>query len=75
VITEIKVTGNTVVPTEQILSLMRNKVESILNTNTLNQQDIPGIERYYDEQGYIAYVTEQVGIDPKTGVLTIQSLK
>jgi outer membrane protein insertion porin family len=57
VITKIDITGNTVVPTSKILSLMRVTQGSVLNTNTLLQQDIPSIERYYESQGYIAYVT------------------
>lgn len=75
VITRIDITGNTVVPTSKILSFMRVAPGSVLNTNTLLQQDIPSIERYYESQGYIAYVTEEVGIDPKTGVLRIPILE
>ncbi len=71
VVKEINITGNTVVTTEKIRSLMLTPIGGVLNMNTLLQKDIPAIEGYYGEQGYIAYVTEQVGIDPKTGVLSI----
>ncbi|MCL6519143.1 MAG: FtsQ-type POTRA domain-containing protein [Armatimonadetes bacterium] len=70
VVKEIKITGNTAIPTEKILSLMRTSVGSVLNINTL-EQDIEAIRKYYTEKRYIATVTEQVGIDPATGVLTI----
>ncbi len=70
VVKEIKITGNTAIPTEKILSLMRTTVGSVLNINTL-EQDIEAIRKYYTEKRYIATVTEQVGIDPATGVLTI----
>ncbi|MHB0912509.1 MAG: BamA/OMP85 family outer membrane protein [Armatimonadota bacterium] len=75
VVTEINVTGNTVIPTEKLRSLMRTQIGNVLNTNTLLQQDIPAIERYYSEQGYIATVTENVGINPQTGVVTIPILE
>lgn len=70
VVKEIKVTGNTAIPTDKILSLMRTSVGSVLNTNTL-ERDIEAIRKYYLEKRYIASVTEEVGIDPQTGVLTI----
>jgi outer membrane protein insertion porin family len=71
VVKEIRITGNTVVPTGKLQSLLRTNVGSVLNMVTLEQQDIPAIEHYYDEQGYTAFVTDEVGIDSKTGVLTI----
>lgn len=71
VVKEIKITGNTVVDTEKLLSLMRTSVGSVLNTNTLLQQDTRAIENYYSDLGYSVYVTEEIGIDPETGVLTV----
>lgn len=71
VIKEIKITGNTVVQTDKLQSLLRTSVGSVLNTETLLQKDLRAIEGYYEEQGYIAYVTEDIGVDPKTGVLSI----
>lgn len=75
VVEEIKITGNTVVDTEKLLSLMRTSVGSVLNMNTFLQQDVPAVERDYRGKGYIAYVTEEIGIDPETGVLTIPILE
>ena len=71
VVKEIKISGNTVVPTERLQSLVRTSVGSVLNTDTLLQKDVRAIESYYEEQGYAAYVTEDIGIDPATGVLKI----
>ncbi len=71
VVKAVNITGNTVAPTEKLLSLMRTSVGSVLNTDTLLQKDVRAIEGYYEEQGYIAYVTEDIGIDPKTGALNI----
>jgi len=71
VVKEVKITGNTVVETEKLLSLMRTSVGNVLNTNTLLQQDVRAIENYYEDQGYAAYVTEEIGIDPETGALNI----
>ena len=70
VINEIKITGNTVISSEKLQSLMRSQIGGVLNTVTL-QQDLTAIETHYREQGYIANVTENFGIDPQTGVLTI----
>lgn len=71
VVKEIKITGNTVIETEKLMSLLRTSVGSVLNTNTLLQQDVKAIEAYYENEGYAAYVTEEIGIDPQTGVLKI----
>ena len=68
---EISISGNTVIPTEKLQSLMRTSVGSVLNTNTLLQQDVKAIEAFYEKEGYAAYVTEEIGIDPQTGVLKI----
>jgi outer membrane protein insertion porin family len=71
VVKAVNITGNTVVPTDKLMSLMRTSAGSVLNTDTLLQKDVRAIESYYEEQGYIAYVTEDIGIDPKTGALNI----
>ena len=71
VVKEINITGNTVIATEQLISLLRTSVGSVLNTNTLLQQDVKALEAYYEKEGYAAYVTEEIGIDPQTGVLKI----
>jgi len=70
VVKQIKITGNTVYPTDKLLSMMRTSVGSVLNTNTLNQ-DFSAIEKLYDDDGYVAFISDEYGIDPETGVLTI----
>jgi len=72
-VNEIKILGSEPVTQDKILSLMKTKCGTVLNTTTLNQ-DVEAIQQYYGEQGYVAYVTEDIGIDPKTGVLTIPIL-
>lgn len=70
---DIKIVGAGPMPDESILKLMRTQPNQVLNTATLNI-DIEAIQRYYREQGYVAYVTEDIGIDRETGVLTIPIL-
>lgn len=70
VVKGINITGNTVVSTEKLRSLMRTTVGNVLNDGTL-EQDLTAIYRYYADQGYIATVSESYGIDPKTGILNI----
>lgn len=71
IVKDIQITGNTVVSTEKLRSLIHTEVGKVLNMNTLRMQDIDSIERYYAELGYLAYVTEEAGIDPDTGILRI----
>jgi len=70
VVKEIKFVGNTAISAEQLLALMRTSVGNVLNTNML-ERDADAIRELYRGQGYIADVTEEIGIDPDTGVLTI----
>lgn len=72
-VNEIKILGSEPVAADKIMSLMKTKAGAVLNTTTLNQ-DIEAIQQYYFDQGYVAYVTEDIGIDPKTGVLTVPIL-
>ncbi|MDH7602155.1 MAG: POTRA domain-containing protein [Armatimonadota bacterium] len=72
-ITEIKIVGSEPVPASTILDLIKTKPGQVLNTTTLSQ-DIDTIQNYYSDQGYIAFVTSDVGVDPQTGVLTIPIL-
>ncbi|HUV03761.1 MAG TPA: FtsQ-type POTRA domain-containing protein [Armatimonadota bacterium] len=74
VVTEIKITGNTVIKTEKLLSLMRTSLGTVLNNNTL-EKDLDALEAYYSELRYFASVTEEWGINPQTGVLTIPILE
>ncbi len=69
-ITEIKVVGSEPVPASKILEIMKTKPGQVLNTTTLNQ-DIEAIQAHYNDEGYIGYVTADVGPDPQTGVLSV----
>lgn len=72
-IADIKILGSEPIAASKIVELMKTKPGSVLNTATLNQ-DIEAIQSYYGDQGYIAYVTEDIGVDPKTGVLSVPIL-
>lgn len=72
-IADVKIVGADPIPTAKVLELMKTKPGQVLNTTTLNQ-DIEAVQSYYGDQGYIAYVTEDIGVDPKTGVLTVPIL-
>lgn len=72
-VTEIKIVGNDPITVDTVLGLMKTKAGQVLNTTTLNQ-DIESIQTLYGDQGYIGYVTEDIGVDPKTGVLTVPIL-
>ncbi|MEN6521682.1 MAG: BamA/TamA family outer membrane protein [Armatimonadota bacterium] len=70
---EINIVGSEPVGKDTILDLMRTKPNQVLNTNTVDI-DISAIQNYYRDLGYVAHVTEDSGIDPKTGTLTIAIL-
>jgi len=72
-VSSIKIVGNDPIPVDKVIGLMKEKSGQVLNTTTLNQ-DIEAIQTYYGDQGYIAYVTEDIGVDPKTGTLTVPIL-
>jgi len=72
-VTEIKILGSEPIPAATILSLVKTKPGGVLNTTALNL-DVEAIQQEYGNQGYVAYVTEDIGIDPKTGALTIPIL-
>ncbi len=74
VVKEIKFTGNTAIEAEKLRSLMRTNVGNVLNVNTL-ERDAEAIRSHYRDQGYIADITEELGIDPESGVLTIPVLE
>lgn len=73
-IKEIRVIGNKTISTERIMSLLRSKTGQVFNEQTLTL-DIESIQKEYVDQGLFAYVSEDVGIDPQTGVLTIPILE
>lgn len=70
VIANIVITGNKAVKTETLRELVRAKPGEVLNTQLLDQ-DVQRLQRYYVDRGYLAFVSDAIGIDPKTGVLTI----
>ena len=69
-VTQIAVTGNTAVTTTKLLTLIHTQPGTVLNTNTL-AQDIQSIVGYYRDQGYRASISEDINIDPTSGVLSI----
>ncbi len=73
-IKEIKFSGNSAISSEKLRSLMRTSVGNVLNTNTL-ERDAEAIRNHYKQEGYIADITEELGIDPDTGVLSIPVLE
>ncbi|MGQ9454425.1 MAG: BamA/OMP85 family outer membrane protein [Armatimonadota bacterium] len=72
-VADIKIVGSDPVPVSKILDLMKTRPGHVLNTTTLSQ-DIESIQSYYTGEGYIAFVTPDVGVDPQTGVLTVPIL-
>jgi len=72
-VTGIKITGSEPIPSDTVLGLMKTKAGQVLNATVLNQ-DIANIQDYFGEKGYVAYVTEEVGVNPQTGVLTVPIL-
>lgn len=72
-ISEVKIVGSEPIAADVVQGLMKTKPNQVLNSDTLNL-DVEAIQAYYGEQGYIAYVTEDLGIDPKTGALTVPIL-
>jgi outer membrane protein insertion porin family len=69
-ISQIIITGNTVYSSAKLLGKIRSHPNTILNTNTL-AQDIQTIVQTYHDAGYIASISEDINIDPATGILTI----
>jgi len=72
VVTEIKVIGTGPMTVEKVLDVMRTKTGQVLNTRTLDL-DVQAIQKLYEDQGYIAFVTEDIQID-RNGVLTVPIL-
>lgn len=70
---QIRVLGNGPIPVEKILDVVKTKPGQVLNSTTIDQ-DIGAIQTLYSDEGYIAYVTEDMAVDPQTGVLTVPIL-
>lgn len=74
IVKEIRILGNKSISTERLLSLMRIKQGQVYNEQTISL-DISAIEKEYQGLGFFAPVSEDAGIDPQTGVLTIPILE
>ncbi len=70
VIQQVIITGNKSVALKDLLPKLQTVPKTVLNTVTLDQ-DLLRIQQEYQQRGLAAFVTNEVGIDPKTGVLTI----
>jgi outer membrane protein insertion porin family len=70
VIANVVVTGNRAIKTETLLPLLRSKPGDVLNTATVDR-DVKAIQDEYTRQGYVAFVSDQIQIDPRTNILTI----
>ena len=73
-IKEIRIVGNKSISSERLTSLLRSKSGQVYNEQTLNL-DINAIQKEYTDQGYVAFVSEEGGIDAQTGVLTLPILE
>jgi len=70
-IREVRFTGNTVLTTEQLLAIIRNKPGFVFNTNFV-QPDVRAIQDAYQRAGYIVLSEGYLPPDYESGVLTIQ---
>jgi outer membrane protein insertion porin family len=70
---DIDIVGSGPISKDDLLTLMRTKPGQVLNVPALNL-DVEAIQNRYRDDGYVAYVTEDIGIDRETGVLTIPIL-
>ncbi|MDR3706899.1 MAG: BamA/TamA family outer membrane protein [Capsulimonadaceae bacterium] len=62
--------GNSAFPSAKLQSVMTTKIGEVLNTNKLDQ-DIQNVINVYRDKGYRASISEDIDINPTTGVLTI----
>ncbi len=67
-------TGNKSIKTKDLLPKLQTTPDTVLNAVTLDQ-DLLRIQQEYQQRGFAALVTNEVGIDPKTGTLTIPILE
>ncbi len=70
VVAQIVITGNKSVSQQILLGKLQTKPSDVLNVQTL-KQDLDRIQQEYQSRGFAAFVTNEVGIDPKTGILLI----
>ncbi|MCL6650469.1 MAG: BamA/TamA family outer membrane protein, partial [Chloroflexi bacterium] len=70
-VSEIRIIGNQVIPTDQIRAVLGTREGDVLNTRVL-EQDLEKIKQLYQEKGYVGQVTEEVALGfEETGILTI----
>ncbi|MBC8134853.1 MAG: BamA/TamA family outer membrane protein [Fibrella sp.] len=74
VVKQIVLTGNKSIKTKDLLPKLQTTPDTVLNSVTLDQ-DLLRIQQEYQGRGFAALVTNEVGIDPKTGILTIPILE
>ena len=72
-ITDIKIAGSGPITSEKILEIIKTKSGQVLNTASLDL-DLETIMSLYRDAGFFGYPTEETGIDPQTGILTIVML-
>ncbi len=69
-ISKIAFTGNTAFTSDKLVAAMSTKSGEVLNTNKLDQ-DIQAVINLYKDKGYRASISEDINIDPASGVLTV----
>jgi outer membrane protein insertion porin family len=69
-IKEVRITGNTVLTTEQLLQVLRNKPGNVFNLN-FARPDTNALQEAYLKAGYIALIEGYIPPDYETGVLKI----
>lgn len=70
VVSAIQIADNKAIPTAQILAQVRTQPKQVLNT-VLLEQDLGRIQQMYAERGFRAFISERIGVDPATKILTI----
>lgn len=70
VLSDVVVTGNTKVATDKIKELIGVKLNTVINTKTLNN-NIRAVEQYYHDQGFILAKVSDLSVSP-SGVLTVK---
>ncbi|MFQ3549272.1 MAG: BamA/TamA family outer membrane protein [Armatimonadota bacterium] len=70
---KIRILGSDPIPEEEIINLMRTKAGQVLSSLILSR-DIDNINNYYQEKGYVAYVTDEINVDPETNTLIVPIL-
>lgn len=70
-VTDIRITGNTLIPTATILETLTTKVGDVLNVARFGK-DLDRVQELFTTQGYLAYVDiDQTNYITSEGVLTI----